>query len=48
MEDEQNDLAPSSSGSAEMVAELRGLIVELMGRVSDIESGLTTAGIPFP
>jgi hypothetical protein len=48
MAEEENVLAPSNFGSAEAIAELRGLIMELMGRVADIESGLTIAGIPFP
>ena len=48
MIEEENDLAPSSYGSAEMMGELRALIAELQGRVADIESGLTGAGIPFP
>ena len=48
MAEEENVLAPSNFGSAEAVAELRGLIMELMGRVADIESGLDNYPIPYP
>lgn len=48
MAEEENELAPSNFGGTEAVAELRGLINELLGRVADIESGLGGAGIPFP